>query len=127
VSPTLGDVVNANQHIEHTRAAFADFLREQAEWRRARADEWPEDPRNRRSSEALNELASWVMTLPNDDERLQHIADCFPEEPPFLPVGDDVARFAARYGFSFPADPDRFLNSFVALTDEIEARRHEGH
>jgi hypothetical protein len=118
--------VTANQHIEHTRAAFAEFLREQAEWRRARADEWPEDPRNRRSCEALNELASWVMGLPDGDERLQHLADRFPDEPPFLPVGDDVARFAARYGFSFTADPDRFLTSFVALIDEIETRRQSG-
>lgn len=119
--------MSADQHIEHTKAAFADFLRQRAEWRRARADEWPEDPRNRRSSEALSELASWVMRLPNGDERLRHLADCFPEEPPFLPVADDVARFAARYGYSFPADPDRFMNSFVALTVEIEAKRQTGH
>ena len=97
--------MTANQHIEHTRAAFADFLREQAEWRRARADEWPEDPRNRRSAEALSELASWVMRLPNGDERLRHLADCFPEEPPFLPVGDDVVRFARATDFRFPLIP----------------------
>jgi hypothetical protein len=118
--------VNAEQHIQHTRAAFADFLRGQAEWRAARAHEWPEDPRNRRSSDALCALASWVMALPESDERLRQLAACFTDVDPFLPVGDDLAQFAARYGFSFPADPDHFMTSFVVLTVEIERRRHEG-
>ena len=121
-----GDVVNAEKHIEHTRAAFADFLREQAEWRATRAHEWPEDPRNQRSSDALRALASWVMALPDDDERLRQLAACFTDEAPFLPVGDDLAHFAGRYGFSFPADPDRFMNAFVALMVEIDARRQQG-
>jgi hypothetical protein len=115
--------VDAEKHIEHTRAAFADFLYGQAEWRGARAREWPEDPRNQRSADALRALASWVMALPEDDERLRELGACFTDEGPFLPVGDDLARFAARYGFSFPADPDRFMNSFVTLMVEIDSRR----
>ena len=118
--------MNAEQHTEYTRAAFADFLHGQADWRDARAHEWPEDPRNKRSSEALHDLASWVMALPENDERLRQLAECFTDEAPFLPVGDDLAHFAARYGFSFPADPDRFMNSFVTLMVEIELRR-QGH
>jgi hypothetical protein len=119
--------VNAEEHIEQTRAAFAALLREQAEFRHARARDWPEDPRNRRSSEALRALASWVMALPKDDDRLRQLADCFTETAPFLPVGDDLARFAARYGFSFPADPDGFMNAFVTLMVEIETRRQQGY
>jgi hypothetical protein len=118
--------VSAEKHIEHTRAAFADFLYGQAEWRAARALEWPEDPRNQRSSDALRALASWVMALPENDERLEKLASCFTDEAPFLPVGDDLAHFAARYGFSFPADPDRFMNAFVTLMVEIDSRRQQG-
>jgi hypothetical protein len=113
-----GGMVTATtqDHVEATRAAFAEFLRDQSEWRRARAREWPEDPRNARSADALVALAGWVMALPEADPRLQQLAAHQPDDAPVFLVGSDAAALlAGRYGFTFPADPDRFLGLFASL------------
>ena len=105
-------------YIDNTRAALANFLRGQAEWRTARSEEWPEDSRNAASSEARSDLAGWVVALPDSDERLQRLAayhlgdDCFH-------AGEGPSRVAGRYGFGSPADPDDFMNEFLyRLFDE---------
>ena len=112
-----------HDHIAHTRAALADFVHVRADWRAEKARQWPEDPRNARSADALRALESWVLALPASDERLRRLAAHYPEDIAFLPAGDGAAHFVSRYGYSFVANPDRFLGVFVVLVaQEDEAR-----
>jgi hypothetical protein len=46
-----------------TRDALAAHLEAQADWRRQKADEFPEDQRNLEWARQLEELARWVRTL----------------------------------------------------------------
>jgi hypothetical protein len=107
--------VTAEDHVERARAALVDFLRSQAEWRTARTQQWPEDPRNARSAEALNGLVAWIKALPDDDDRLSRLATYYVDDTYFFPVGDRSIRLASRYGFASPANPDRFIEAFLSL------------
>ncbi len=53
-----------------TRDALAAHLADQARWRRNKAEEHPEDPRNLQWAARLEELATWVRALPAMDHRL---------------------------------------------------------
>ena len=111
--------MTAEDHVERARAALVEFLRGQGEWRTARAQQWPEDPRNARSAEALNELVSWIIELPDSDQRLQQLATYYVDDNYFFPVGDKSILLASRYGFAFPPSPDRFIEAFLSvLLDE---------
>jgi hypothetical protein len=112
------------QDIARTRAALADFVRVRADWRAERARQWPEDPGNARSAKALRDLESWVLALSDSDERLRLLAARFPDDVAFLPAGESAAHFASRYGYSFAANPDRFLGAFMVLIEE-EAKRND--
>jgi hypothetical protein len=114
--------VSAENRLRHARALLADFVRQRAQWRAAQARQWPEDPRNARSAEALDQLALWVMELPDSDERLRKIADVCTDETPFLPAGENAARFTARYGYTFTPNADRFLGVFTSLITSVEFR-----
>jgi hypothetical protein len=50
--------------------AMARYLRSLADWRRQRADEYDRDARNLQSAAGLEELAGFVLGLPEDDPRL---------------------------------------------------------
>jgi hypothetical protein len=124
--PARRTAMSAEQdRIARTRAALADFVRIRADWRADRASEWPEDPRNARSANALYDLESWVLALPDSDDRLRQLAAHYPEDIAFIPAGERAAHFASRYGFTFVANPHRFLGVFLALTIDQEARGYD--
>lgn len=114
--------MSAEDHVAQTRAALVDFVCDRALWRAARAREWPEDPRNHRSAEALDRLAVWVKALPDSDERLQRLASYYSDEYVFLPAGEAAAQFTSRYGYTFPSDPDRFLGVLLAMVNEAQSK-----
>lgn len=53
--------------LQHALAAHLRFV---AEWRRGKMQEFDADPRNLRSAAGLEELAAYVLGLPEDDPRL---------------------------------------------------------
>lgn len=51
---------------EKVRTELADELDSQARWREIKAEEYPDDARNRRSADGLYELAQTVRDMPDD-------------------------------------------------------------
>ena len=104
---------------------IADYLREMARWREGRAEEYDRDPRNLRSAAGLEELARYVLGLPDDDPRLAVLTRLAVHGNRFEP--GQQAHFAiARFRFhdehsSFTAFLDRVVE--LQLADVTE----DGH
>jgi hypothetical protein len=83
------------------RDLLAGYIETQVEWREAKAEEYPEDARNARSSTALHELAAYVRGLPNADARLDRLAAMgdYLSMDGFLCPGDEASRLISRFGF----------------------------
>lgn len=97
-----------------------------AGWRSAQNEEHPDDEGNRRSRDALTELAGHVSTLPAEDRRFEAIAALHFSEDAFSPTGDEVDRLIARYGSNrhLQPNPDSFLRELVGIADrERDASR----
>lgn len=104
------------------RKALAEYFREHADWRRAKADEYPSDLRNRESAKALESLAAYIDGLADDDGTLLAFAE--------LPVVFDESVFdpprgnpdindsrsgdeASRCGFHSKESPRDWLVSWL--------------
>ena len=76
---------------------FAQYLRELASWRREKAEEYPDDPRNGRSAKALDELADHFE---GSEEVKPWVRNALEEggDPP----GERLKREASRHGYDFP-------------------------
>ncbi len=95
--------------------SFADFCRATADWRRRKADEYDRDARNLRTAAALEELASHVETLPEDDARLRELERLAGEGGAFTP-DQRVLYEIGRFRFHHPeAQLDPFLDVLVEL------------
>ncbi len=94
---------------------IADYLRDLATWRRGRAEEYDRDMRNIQSAEGLEALAEYILSLPEDDERLQELERITISGGRFEP--GQQAHFAiARFRFHEPSvSTDGFLTRIVEL------------
>ena len=94
---------------------IADYLQDLAAWRRGRAEEYDRDARNIQSAEGLEALAAHVLTLPDDDERIQELGRIAVSGGRFEP--GQQAHFAiARFRFHEPSvSTDGFLSRIVEL------------
>jgi hypothetical protein len=101
------------------REALAKRLGTGAAWREAQVAEDPEVEGSRRSAYALNELVGLVMTLSENDHRLEAIAGLSIGEGPFSGSGDQVDELIARYGANrhLQPHPDSFLHELVGIAD----------
>jgi hypothetical protein len=84
---------------------LSDYFRSQAEWRRSKAEEYPEDKRNEQSAAALEDLAEFI----EPDEQRQFEAGSILDalEPhlfQFSLGGEETARAVVRYGFGYPVN-----------------------
>lgn len=98
--------------------ALADFLVDQAAWREAKAREFPDDPRNRRAAEGLDELARYIRKLGEDDPRILSLerAGAFDPADGRLMVGDQALRWASSFRFNRPDEGfEPFLRVFIDL------------
>ena len=85
--------------------SLSDYFRSQADWRRQKAEEYPEDERNAQSAAALESLAEYVEpdehgeyeAGPVIDRLLPHLAD-----HGMSLGGEETARAVSRYGFGYP-------------------------
>jgi hypothetical protein len=102
-----------------TREELVKRLGSGAAWRTARIAADPDDDNNRRSAEALAELAGHVTTLPADDRRLEAIAGLSLREGTFSENGDEVDELIARYGANrrLQSHPDTFLRALATIAD----------
>lgn len=113
---------------EAFRQAVADRLRETAEWRRRKAEEYDRDARNLRSAAGLEELANHVLGLPADDPRLRDLARLTAEGEAFRPDQRAIYEIG-RFRFHRPETGlDPFLDTLVelAILDKGEQGRFGG-
>ncbi len=94
---------------------IADYLRDLARWREGRAEEYDRDVRNLRSAAGLEELAQYVLALPDDDPRIVELARRAVHGNRFEP--GQQAHFAiARFRFHEEhTSPAAFLDRVVDL------------
>lgn len=110
-----------------------DYFRAQADWRRGKAEQYPTDPGNLQSAEALDSLTEFVESTDHGTSEAGSLVD---DLAPHLRDGSlggkQVAREVARYGYGYPATAtmqhEEFLSELVALcaADAYDlAREHE--
>ncbi len=103
--------------------AFVRYIRSMADWRRERANEYDADPRNLQSASGLDDLASYVLLLADDDEELEEISALTNFRDIFEP-GQQLHLAVARYHY-FQQDTRQaaFITYLVELAraDQAEA------
>ncbi len=110
------------------RQPMADYFRSIAVWRRQRYADDLRDARNLRSAAGLEELAAYVLTLPEDDGRLRELRRLAIQGETFAP-GQQTAYEIGRFRFFSPdAGLDPFLDRLVelAIADRGEQGRFGG-
>jgi hypothetical protein len=97
------------------RRMIANYLWDLARWRRQRAEEYDRDARNLQCAAGLDDLADYVLSLPEDDERLEQLSRLAVSGDVFEP--GQQAHFAmARFRFHQPdVSCDAFLDHVVEL------------
>ena len=112
-----------------TQQAMADYLRTVAEWRRRKAEEYDRDARNLRAAAALEELADYVLALPEDDPRLRELVRLGAlGDDAFVP-GQQTSYEIGRFRFHHAeGELDPFLDRIVelAIADRGEMGRFGG-
>lgn len=94
---------------------IADYLHDLARWRQGRAEEYDRDARNLRCAAGLEELARYVVALPDDDPRLIALSSLALHGTRFEP--GQRAHFAiARFRFHEEhSSPSAFLDHVIEL------------
>ena len=111
-----------------TQRLIADRLIEIAAWRRRKAEEYDRDARNLRSAAGLEDLAAFVLALPNDDPRIRELTRLAVVGEAFTP-GQQTAYEIGRFRFHHPeVGLDSFLDRMVelAIADRGEMGRFGG-
>ena len=105
------------------RRSLAGQFRSVAEWRRGRYQDDLRDPRNLVSAAGLDELASWVTTLPEDDPRLETLSKYASTGESFTP-GQQSLYEIGRFRFYTPdTDFDSFLDQLARLAEADHNQR----
>ena len=99
------------------RKLLKDQLEDQAEWRRRKAIEYPDDRRNLDAAKEYERLAKTVQNIPDDllvaySEALEDA----PDSERFEEMLKDIFR-----GFFAPADATEFVQSFLNRQQDEEA------
>ncbi|MFL5760134.1 MAG: hypothetical protein ACJ789_10365 [Thermomicrobiales bacterium] len=99
------------------RPLIADYLRNVAVWRRQRAQDDLRDARNLRSAAALEALAAYVLSLPEDDERIEALSRLAVEGEAFVPGQQTAYEIGRFHFFSEESSFDAFLTWMVELAE----------
>jgi hypothetical protein len=110
-------------------SGFLDQIEGQVVWCREIADEDPEDDRNERVAEALEELAAWVR-----DNRAAPVVEALNEALDRLYADESaMERFTpaveerlGRYGFDGPDEPEAWLSDLVQAIDAHVPGKKQG-
>lgn len=112
----------------YARRSMADYLRLVATWRRQRAEEYDRDERNIVAAAGLEELADYILGLPEDDERLDILNQVAVTHDEFTP-GQQTMYEIGRFRFHYAETSlDGFLTHIarVAIADSEERGRFAG-
>src|SRR5215213_10746980 len=82
---SLGTTRSMESGPSRFQLSLAEFCRSTAAWRRRKADEYDRDERNLRTAAALEELATHILSLPSDDNRLLDLQRLARQGDDFLP------------------------------------------
>jgi hypothetical protein len=105
-----------------------------ADWRDGKATQYPDDKRNRNSSEALSLLAKNLAGLPADNKHVQAyevLIERLFEIDKGSQMSEHQSQYIGRYGFDYPqdGDPEDFLDSlneeYQEWVDEAEEKAAE--
>src|SRR5215469_14753456 len=112
-----------------------DRVESSAYWRDQKAEQYPDDNRNVRSSRALEKLAENLRALSADDEhatayeavmeRLAELADNDADK--LYDLSEHESHYIGRYGFDYPQDgnPSDFLSALTEHCRELVAEAEE--
>ena len=99
--------------FEEYRDYLADEIEGTADWRSRKAEEFPDDPRNKEAAEGLAKLAEKIRSLPADDEKIRQLwrvdfslAEIVSEDDKSLERAQAQGEFLREYGFSGTATVD---------------------
>lgn len=98
--------------------ALADYVRDQAAWRRTKAAQFPDDPRNASSANALERLALFVEDLESSDRDLHDLIELNAFDGAQFVASDDARRAIASWGFD---RDDTTVRRFRDLIKELVA------
>lgn len=98
---------------------LVDYIRSQAEWRKGKAEQHPDDARNARSARALQGLAEAVEAMEKTSGEADLIASIEDElsrrSGGVAKPGELVSRAVSRYGFDTEApEPAPFLGALLS-------------
>ncbi len=115
---------------------LAEACENSASWRRLKADDYPDDPRNSKWADNLGRMAGWARRLPNDDERLQRleslcavaVTTVSDGSGAVLSFGVQASKALSRCAADDDAGFDALLDDLVSLAEEdaIELARMGG-
>jgi hypothetical protein len=128
MSRTLTSQMDGEITPDQARRALAEAIKGEAEWRRKKADEYPDDRRNTQAANGLEELAAYVLTLPEDDPRLRDLTALAGGKDVFV-FGQQASQTLSRFRFAGPGEEfDDFLEYLVSVAaeDEIDLARLAG-
>jgi hypothetical protein len=108
---------------------MAQHLRNVADWRRWRFEDYNRDERNLRCARALESFADFVIELPADDERLVQLANLAGYDGEFRPGQQTNFAIGRFHFYNEDAGFDGFLDYLVELAglDFTENGRFGGH
>jgi hypothetical protein len=120
--PLSGERGNANPIAEANMSRLSSSIQAQAEWRRAKAEEYPDDERNARSVAELEELAFHVMDLEKaGDARVRYLTEYHLAEGVSL-GGEETRRELSRWGFHHQAVTEGARDQFVSQLCALAAQ-----
>ena len=114
---------------EGATSFLALFIQDQADWRRQQARRFRDDPRNRRSAAALEELAATVSRMSLHDRTLVQLYQlgAFEEDSGAFRGGAGAKRALGRYRFDDPdQDESDVLHDLVVGVAEDRAMKRIG-
>ena len=105
-------------HLEH----LISQVESSADWRAGKAEQYPDDNRNVRSSQALAKLAKKLKAIRGNDKNVaayEAVLDWLMDRIDMVRVVEHESHFIGRYGFDYPqdGDPAGFLS---ALTEQYQ-------
>jgi hypothetical protein len=83
---------------------LTEYFRNQAAWRRTKAEEYPEDARNEQSARALESLADYVDSGEAKKGAVAALEAHIPDTGAAV-GGEEAQREVARYGFGYEVGP----------------------
>jgi hypothetical protein len=102
--PTGGESGNVNPIAEAKMSELGSYFRSQAEWRESKAEEYPDDPRNAQSAEALKSLAEYVESEEGEFAATKQLDALEPHLfEGFTFGGERAQRVVSRYGYGYRA------------------------